>query len=118
VFGVSLSQVYATNVFPFIKAGGMSSTIRRKAVLEAAHRFTRRELAIARPKTVLALGKLAANALSEIGIGCHALPHPAARIGSTDRHEDKWCAALGKPQSRRLANAAAQAGTEAAIAAP
>lgn len=101
MFGVSLSQVYATNVFPFIKAGGISSSIPRKDVLEAANRFTLRELAIARPKTVLALGTMAANALRLIDIDCHALPHPAARIGSTDRHEEVWRAALGKPQSPR-----------------
>lgn len=90
VFGLTLEDVYATNIFPFIKSGGMSASIPKRDVVDAARRFTRRELEIVNPKIVLALGRMACDGLRGAGVPFFALPHPAARIGSIDAHEKRW----------------------------
>ncbi len=94
VLHVTLPQVYATNAFPFIKTGPMSARIPANDVLCAVRKFTCRELEIAEPKLVLALGKVAFVALSAAGVPCVRLPHPAARIGSLVAHESAWRNAL------------------------
>lgn len=90
----SLSDVYATNAFPFVKPGGMSGSLRKSDVLAVAHRFLHREIEIARPSLVLALGAVASYALQAIGVECVRLPHPAARLGSIAAHQKSWRAAL------------------------
>lgn len=94
VLGLKLADVYATNAFPFVKPGGMSSTLKPKDVEQAVRCFTVKELQIARAKTVLALGSVAYTALSTVGIECVHLPHPAARIGGLKKHESAWRSAL------------------------
>lgn len=94
VFGLHLSDVYATNVFPFVKPGGMSSPVPQRLVNSTALQFTARELQFASPSIVLALGVVAHVALQNAGISCVKLPHPAARIGTVDAHERLWRAAL------------------------
>ena len=86
---LSVNDVYATNVFPFIKQGNISSPIPRAHVLQAAKQFVRLELEMVRPSVVIALGKMPSLILPAIGIKCIALPHPAARI-SFERHLDSW----------------------------
>lgn len=94
VLHCTLSQVYATNAFPFIKAGPMSARIPQSDVLRVVRKFTLRELEIAQPKLVFALGKVPFLALSSAGIKCIRLPHPAARIGNFSAHESAWRKAL------------------------
>ena len=94
VLGTTLHGVYATNVFPFVKRGGMSAPLPYNEVLAAARRFTMRELQLACPATVLALGTVAAKALRTCGVEATSLPHPAARIGGIAAHEAAWRAAL------------------------
>lgn len=78
--GVSFAEIYATNAFVFIKKGGMSAGLSIKDVRRCIQEFTRYEVEIVRPKRILALGKLVAQALRDCGIDCFELPHPAARI--------------------------------------
>ena len=94
VLGLRLSDVYATNAFPFVKAGGMSASIRRRDVQNAASQFLALELKLANPAVVLALGAVAHSALLGCGVPCIRLPHPAARIGNVTQHERIWRAAL------------------------
>lgn len=95
VFRLSLADVYATNAFPFVKPGSMSGPLRRADVNAIAKCFLFWELNIAKPKVVLALGAVAYAALHHVGISCVRLPHPAARIGGIDKHEQDWRTALG-----------------------
>lgn len=62
-FEVSISQVYATNLFPFIKPGGMSSTIENKELLRAAMEFALPQVEIVAPRLVIALGMTCFNVL-------------------------------------------------------
>lgn len=94
VLGLKLSEVYATNAFPFVKAGSMSAALKRSDVARAAQMFLSRELELVQPTTVLALGSVAHYALVACGRTCIRLPHPAARIGSTASHEAVWRATL------------------------
>lgn len=55
-FGVSISEVYATNVFPFIKEGGMSARIPTRDFVRSAQEFTLAEIQIIRPKLIITLG--------------------------------------------------------------
>ena len=98
IFGLHLSEVYATNAFPFVKAGGMSASLRSSEVRSAARRFVVRELELAEPKLVLALGAVAHAALRDCGVPCIRLPHPAARIGGLPNHEAAWREALRSSQ--------------------
>lgn len=63
VLGMRLCDVYATNIFPFVKAGGMSAPLRRSEVRNAARQFVVREVILARPSVVLALGLVAYSVL-------------------------------------------------------
>lgn len=90
VLGKGLSDVYATNAFPFVKVGGMSASLRSSDVRNAARRFVVRELELAEPTLVLALGVVAHAALRACGVPCVRLPHPAARIGGLPKHEAAW----------------------------
>src|SRR5215475_9103231 len=62
-FGVDLEQVYATNVFPFVKIGSMSARIRRQDLLRAAKEFALPQIEIVQPRLAVCLGKTAFNAV-------------------------------------------------------
>jgi uracil-DNA glycosylase len=64
-FKVALGDVYATNLFPFIKRGGMSSAIPRKDLVRAAKAFGWPQIEAIRPRLVIALGLDTFNALCE-----------------------------------------------------
>lgn len=65
VFGVELKAIYATNLFPFIKLGGISHPIPRRDLREAACQFTLPEIHIVKPKLVICLGLVTFNAIRE-----------------------------------------------------
>jgi restriction system protein len=64
-FGVSLKDVYGTNLFPFIKMGHMGTNIPRHDLVRAAHEFALPQITIVRPKLVICLGHVTFNALRE-----------------------------------------------------
>jgi uracil-DNA glycosylase len=94
VFSVGIKDVYATNVFPFIKPDGISTHIPLRLIKQVASKFVAKELELAKPKIILALGNAAHYGLKKSGIECIHVPHPAARIGSIDQHEKRWIKSL------------------------
>ena len=93
-FEVSISQVYATNLFPFIKPGGMSSSIRHKELLRAAKEFALPQVKIVAPRLVIALGmtcfNILRNALDEESV----YPLSAAIESPIDSGPSRiWCQA-------------------------
>ena len=89
-FGKGIKDIYGTNVFPFIKKGNISNRIPKKDIQIAAINFLKKEIEIVKPKIILALGNLAFYGLQCAGIDSIHLPHPAARMGSIDKHEKIW----------------------------
>jgi len=62
-FGLSLSDIYATNLFPFIKPGGMSEPIPEGDLVRAAQEFAIPQIHIVNPRPVISLGMVTFNAL-------------------------------------------------------
>jgi hypothetical protein len=62
VFDVSLAEVYATKLFPFIKPGGMSARIRWGDLVRAAREFALPQIEIIKPALVVCLGLNTYNA--------------------------------------------------------
>ncbi len=96
VLGVRLADVYVTNAFPFVKNGAMSAPVSIRDVRRAAKKFLARELQLAKPTRVFALGSIAQVALDTCGVPYIHLPHPAARIGGLEKHEKAWRSALAR----------------------
>lgn len=91
---VGIAGVYGTNVFPFIKEGGMSSPIPMEDIKRVSDHFLKEELRIAKLNCIIALGRKAQYSLDYLGVQHVAVPHPAARIGSIDKHMEAWKVAL------------------------
>ena len=67
-FGLILSEVYVTNLFPFIKSGGDSANIPMRYLRQAARVFGIAQIEIIRPAMVVSFGLQVFNALrSEFG---------------------------------------------------
>jgi restriction system protein len=58
-----MSEVYATNVFPFVKLGGNSS-IPHRDLVRAAREFALPQIEIVRPRLAVCLGKATFNAVA------------------------------------------------------
>lgn len=61
---LELEHVYATNVFPFVKRGGMSAPIPRRDLVRAAQAFGLPQIAIVEPRLAVCLGKAAFDAVA------------------------------------------------------
>ena len=72
-FGLTLQNVYGTNLFPFVKLGGMSDSIRRADLNAAALQFALPQIHIVNPKLVICLGLVTFNALRQT---CDLRPCP------------------------------------------
>ena len=64
-FGLDLTDVFATNLFPFVKAGGMSARIATRDLVSAARIFAIPQIRIVQPKLVICLGLDVYNALKK-----------------------------------------------------
>ena len=62
-FGLTLPEVYGTNLFPFVKPGGMSEHIAQKDLESAARQFGLPQIHIVNPALVVCLGLETFNAL-------------------------------------------------------
>ena len=62
-FQVSTSQVFATNLFPFVKPGAMSERIPRADLVRAATEFAIPQVKIVNPSLVICLGLATFNAM-------------------------------------------------------
>jgi len=70
-FGVELEDIYATNLFPFIKRGGISSSIPMGDLIRAAQEFALPQIQIVHPKLVICLGL---NTFNAVRIACEHTP--------------------------------------------
>ncbi len=86
---VALKDIYGTNLFPYIKSGGMSTAMPMQDLLRVAKAFAIPQIAIVQPRLVLALGRKTAEALRRAGATVAELPHPAARI-SREAMDAAW----------------------------
>ena len=93
-FDLSLGDVFATNLFPFIKPGDMTAGIPARHMLLAARDFADPQIRVVRPKLAVCLGVSVFNALR----GLHGL----RRVGNltegikqpfSDGHTVYWCQA-------------------------
>jgi uracil-DNA glycosylase len=63
-FGLELKDVYATNVFPFVKLGAISAPIPMRDLVRAAHEFALPQIGIVGPRLAVCLGKAAFDAVA------------------------------------------------------
>ena len=62
-FGTKLEQTYGTNLFPFIKPGGMSAGVPPRVLAAAATTYTVPEIELIEPKLVVCFGTAVCNAI-------------------------------------------------------
>ena len=62
-FRVGLENVYGTNLFPFIKPGGITNSIPMRDLIRAAQEFALPQVRIVQPRLVICLGLKTFNAL-------------------------------------------------------
>jgi restriction system protein len=68
-FGLDFSDIYATNLFVFVKPGGLSAHIPSKDLIYSAKTYTLQEIEIVKPRIVICLGAAAYNSLCKaIGV--------------------------------------------------
>ncbi len=65
-FGLLLPDVYATNLFPFVKPGEMTGDIPERDMVHAARQFALPQILIVNPKLVICLGLATFNALRHV----------------------------------------------------
>jgi hypothetical protein len=70
-FELPLYDIYATNLFPFVKQGRMSDRIPQRDLIAAALKFALPQVRIVSPKLVICLGLVTFNALRQ---ACHWNP--------------------------------------------
>ena len=70
-FGLRLRDTYATNLFPFIKPGGLTGPIPPHDLVRAAKRFALPQVRIVQPRLVVCLGLATFNAMR---VACSRLP--------------------------------------------
>jgi hypothetical protein len=63
-FGLELKDVYATNVFPFVKLGAMNGSIPMRDLVSAAREFALPQIEIVGPRLAVCLGKAAFDAVA------------------------------------------------------
>ncbi|MEX0654160.1 MAG: hypothetical protein WD534_09985 [Phycisphaeraceae bacterium] len=93
-FGLTLADTYATNLFPFIKPGGMSATIPVRDLVKAAREFALPQIAIVQPRLVVCLGLQTFCAMQR-ATGRRPAANLAEAIGSPLEVESAmiWCQA-------------------------
>jgi restriction system protein len=68
-FSLDFSDIYATNLFVFVKPGNLSARIPSKDLLYSAKTYTLQEIEIVKPRMVICLGAAAYNSLCKaIGV--------------------------------------------------
>jgi hypothetical protein len=104
-FELRLEDIYATNVFPFVKCGSMNASVKPKDLFRAATEFALPQIRIIAPRFAICLGKAAFNAVAA------AAGMPKAKtldiaiespflVGETK----VWCQAHTGQQGRNLRN--------------
>lgn len=107
--GLTFSQTYSTNVFPFIKKGKKNSSIRPADMLYAAQTYALPQIRIVSPLMAVCLGRPAFLAVSRAalaeggheasgplphvvfcGIEIYDAPHPSIYLGGKIAVERRW----------------------------
>lgn len=93
-FGLSLQDTYATDLFPFVKPGGMSARIPQRDLRRAAHEYAIPQIEIIAPRVMVCLGLATFNAVRE-ACGLRRAPSLEAAIGEpfTLGKSRIWCQA-------------------------
>lgn len=86
-FGLALLETYGTNLFPFVKSGGMSASIPMPDLLKAAVEFALPQVAIVKPRLVICLGLVTFTAAT-VACGHSAPPNMNTAIESPVEHGD------------------------------
>jgi restriction system protein len=63
---ITFNATFATNVFPFVKAGGMSASIGSRPLLYSCEEYLVPQIAIVEPRLVICLGKAAYGSLRAV----------------------------------------------------
>jgi restriction system protein len=79
-FGKSIRDVYATNLFPFIKPGRMDAKIPWSLLVDAADKFALPQIEIVKPRLVIVLGLRCFQALRQVATGSAGEGRLAAAI--------------------------------------
>jgi restriction system protein len=87
-FGIEFSQTFATNLFPFAKAGNMSASIPARDLRYAATTYLLPQVEIIRPRIAICLGTLTYNVTrSAIGLapvrGVDSIVASEFKVGAT-----------------------------------
>jgi len=93
-FGRSIRDVYATNLFPFIKPGLMDTRIPWAHLVNAARDFALPQIEIIKPKLVITLGLLCFQALKSVAKGSAGEGRLAVAIANPfelDCGAHVWC---------------------------
>lgn len=106
-FDLDLSEVYATNVFPFIKRGPMNKPIARRDLVRAAREFALPQIEIVGPRLAICLGKAVFDAVA-IASGHHPAKSLAEAIEIASPCEigntQVWCQAHTGQQGTNYRN--------------
>ena len=93
-FGKALEDVYATNLFPFVKPGPMNAPIRAKDLARAASDFTLPLIDIVQPQIAVCLGIASFNALRKAcGLKSVANVEEAVNSSFVHNHTRIFCQA-------------------------
>lgn len=91
---MSISDIYRTNLFPFIKRGGVSSRIPERDLIKAALEYALPQIEIVRPRLVICLGLVTFDALRRsVGLARVGRMNQAIDSPFTLGESRVWCQA-------------------------
>ena len=104
-FGFELQDIYATNVFPFVKLGPMDASMKRRDLVRAANEFALPQIVIVEPRFAVCLGMAAFNAVA-VAAGQPRAKTLDSAIASrfTSRNTMIWCLAHPGQQGTNVRN--------------
>lgn len=109
-FGLTFANIFITNLFPFIKAGGISAPLRYVDLVYCAREFCLPQIDIVQPRIVICTGAFVASAVAEAlggppirrgecfeknGVAYFHQYHPAARA-ALERQKVLWSSMKGR----------------------
>lgn len=92
-YALDLCHIYATNVFPFVKQGGMSARLSREYLDRAAREFALPQIEIVKPRIAICLGKSTFSSIFRASGCTAALPDDLVGRCFDYRGTHVWCQA-------------------------